>query len=635
MTLGWFNAREATELGTALADHFATNSVAGPISHKGKSGTRDQGRAWQDFLQRAEREMRALRLNFYKKAQFANSFKWRLLEKGIERQLADEVTHTLVMRLSLNRKGSVAVPDIAATQPTRPAASKLNELLAQADQCVAQGAWADAVTLYERALQLKPRNADAHNSLGAALCRLGRYAEAETHLRESMRIKPNFADPHTNLGNVLRVTGRFEEGESALRRALKLRPADEIARSSLGMLLLSTGRLRDARLHFEKVVKIAPRNYDALFGLAQIAAMEGRFTEADTLFKRLLNENPDMPGPLASMAGYRKMTSADSAWRERVERIVSGGIETVAEINLRFALGKYYDDVRDYDSAFKNFARGNELMKSMVRPYNREAHEGFVEDLIRVYSRETVSCIGAGASDSKLPVLVVGMPRSGTSLMEQIIASHPKAHGAGELTFWTGFVRDHEAEIRRSSLSDSAREQAANEYLRELTGYSAEALRIVDKAPANTEYLGIIHSVFPRARIIHMQRDPIDTCLSCYFQHFSSALAFALDLGDLAHYYRQFHRFMAHWRSVLPAGTILDVPYEELVTDQEKWTRRILEFLELDWDECCLQFHDTKRAVATASTWQVRQKMHQGSVQRWRKYSKYLGPLRELEKLGA
>jgi hypothetical protein len=274
-------------------------------------------------------------------------------------------------------------------------------------------------------------------------------------------------------------------------------------------------------------------------------------------------------------------------------------------------------------------------MRQFAKPYARAEHHAFVDDLIKAYTAETIASIGAGASDSMLPVLVVGMPRSGTSLAEQIIASHPAAYGAGELLFWTDAVRQHEATIRRGLIDLPARAELAKNYLSLLRSHAPGAERVVDKAPANLEFLGVIHSVFPKARIIYMSRDPIDTALSCYFQQFSSALSFTLDLGDLAHYSREFHRIMQHWRSVFPAGSILEVPYEQLVADQEAWTRRIVEFLGLEWDERCLNFHQTQRPVATASTWQVRQKIYQSSVARWRSYSKFIGPLRELEDLGA
>jgi hypothetical protein len=172
----------------------------------------------------------------------------------------------------------------------------------------------------------------------------------------------------------------------------------------------------------------------------------------------------------------------------------------------------------------------------------------------------------------------------------------------------------------------------AEEYLRILEGLSANASRVVDKAPVNSDFLGLIYSVFPNARVIYMQRDPIDTCLSCYFQQFLTGLNFTFDLSDLAHYYREHRRIMAHWRAVLPPGFIFDVPYEELVADQETWSRKMLEFIDLEWDPRCLEFHTNKRQVVTASAWQVRQKIYTSSVARWRKYEKFIGPLKSLGK---
>jgi hypothetical protein len=228
-------------------------------------------------------------------------------------------------------------------------------------------------------------------------------------------------------------------------------------------------------------------------------------------------------------------------------------------------------------------------------------------------------------------VFVVGMMRSGTSLVEQIIASHPAVAGAGELSFWNDAVRKYNALLRQEPLPESLRRQLAEGYLQALERHSVDASRVVDKAPINSNYLGVIHSVFPNARIIYMRRDPIDTCLSCYFQPLSVSHSFTLDLSDLAHYYREHQRLMAHWRSVLPPGAILDVPYDQLVADQEGWTRKILDFVGLEWDPRCLDFHTTARPVATASYWQVRQRIYNDSVQRWRHYRKFIGPLLDLK----
>jgi hypothetical protein len=251
--------------------------------------------------------------------------------------------------------------------------------------------------------------------------------------------------------------------------------------------------------------------------------------------------------------------------------------------------------------------------------------------MIRARVPATVGRSDGADSKSMKPVFVVGMPRSGTSLTEQIISSHPDARGAGELEFWSDAVQRHRADIQAGPLNDEIRARLADSYLKVLDAKSGEAGRVVDKAPVNSDYLGVIHSVFPNARIIYMQRDPIDACLSCYFQKFVLSLNFTMDLFDLADYYRQHERLMTHWRRVLPAGTILDVPYEGLVADQQGWTRKILDFLGLEWDERVLDFHATDRPVATASFWQVRQKIYKNSVQRWRNYERYIGPLLDLK----
>ena len=184
--------------------------------------------------------------------------------------------------------------------------------------------------------------------------------------------------------------------------------------------------------------------------------------------------------------------------------------------------------------------------------------------------------------------------------------------------------------MRQDIKSEPARSKVADEYLRILEGHSANALRVVNKAPVNSDFLGIIYSVFPNARVIYMQRNPFDTCLSCYFQQFLAGLNFTYDLSDLAHYYGEHRRMMAHWRAVLPRGFILDVPYEELVADQETWSRKMLDFIGLEWDPRCLDFHTNKRQVVTASAWQVRQKIYNNSVARWRNYEKFIDPLKIL-----
>jgi tetratricopeptide (TPR) repeat protein len=633
--LGWFNTRKATELGAELADQYLTGVTAGQAAPK-KKAKGNQGNVLEGVLRRADSEIRQLQLNFFKRAKLANTFKWRLLENGVERQVADEITQTLVMHVSLNRgslpAGATALPDLAAAGAVSP--RRARELRDLGNVCISREDYDQALAVLHQLVKLKPRDADAWHNLGFVFSRKGRLLEAQECYSRAIAVRPNFASAHGNLGNVLRVIGRVELAERSLRRALKLNPSDEAVRCGLGEALIVRGLLSEAQTQFRKVLKSKPRYLDALIGLGQIAAMEGRFAEAEELLKQALQSDPDSTSAWAHLARLRKMTRADAEWIERVKALAERVSDPIDEANLRYALGKYYDDVAEYDSAFANFDRANSLLKPLAKEYPREAHESFIDDVIRSNTREAIAAAAAtGGSDSRIPVLVTGMPRSGTSLVEQIIASHPMAFGAGELSFWTAAVKDHEEGIRKGTLSEPVRKKLAAEFLSELARHSTQAQRIIDKAVDNTEYLGLIHTVFPQARFIYVRRDPIDTCLSCYFQQFSTGLSFTLDLERLVHYYRQFHRVVAHWRKVLPADVLLEVPYEELVADPETWTRRIIDFVGLEWDERCLSSHSTDRRVATASAWQVRQKIYRGSVARWRHYAKHIGPLESLREL--
>jgi tetratricopeptide (TPR) repeat protein len=624
--LDWFNSREAAQIGAALADEFAP-PASSATAHRSSPVTRSMER----LLTRADSEVRLLRLNFYKKAKFANSFKWRLIENGVAQEMADDVTQSLVMHLSQNTPVSMRDRDSTAPSDGRSSSAMRKHLLAKGNQAFANGAFSDAVAIYQDCLARAPRNPEALHNLGSALTKLGLLGDAEEYVRQAIKSRPDFAEAHCTLGIVLHAKGENAESEIWLRRALKLNPNYLEARIHHGVSLLALGRLQEARARFAKVLKVSPRNANCIFLLGQIARMEGKFAEAEALYKQALDINPGMPNALAALVGARKMTTADAHWLASAQTIANGGIEPLEEADLRFAMGKYCDDVGDFEQAFQNYQRANQLAKTAAEPYDRDERSSFVDDMIRIYSGAAISTVADGASSSTKPVFVVGMPRSGTSLAEQIIASHPAAKGAGELGFIDDKMTARGSEFRRALLGDATKKHLADAYLRNLEARAGNASRIVDKAPVNSDYLGAIYSTFPNARIIYMQRDPIDTCLSCYFQYFSAAMNFSMDLSDLAHYFREHKRLMAHWREVMPPGSILNVPYSELVADQEAWTRKILDFLGLEWDPRCLDFHKTERQVVTASSWQVRQKIYRGSVARWHNYEKFIGPLLSLK----
>jgi tetratricopeptide (TPR) repeat protein len=626
--LKWFNTREAADLGAALAAQFAAAAATQPV--RGSEGKRkENASALAQLHERADREVRPLELNFYQMARFANSFKWKLIENGVESGVADGVTQSLIMHLSRGPAGATTNRGATAAQAGGDHSGKTHDLLTRAEKALKAGDNAQAVDLYDEFVSLVPSRADALNALGAALYNLGRYQEAEQRYREAIDLDPDYAAALINLATLLQANP--DVAEPLLRRALKINPKYRGARAMLGLMLLSSGREHEAKAALRKALKASPRDHVALLGLAHIARVDGRFDEAESLLKRTLEISPKMPTAWASLNGTRKMTTADSDWFATAEEIVESGVPLWDEAQLRFAMGKYCDDIKDYERAFANFRRGNDLLKIVAERYDRQVHTSFADDLIRVHTRGTLASITEGGSASAKPIFVLGMPRSGTSLTEQIIASHPAAAGVGEPDYWLKAALANHDEIRQKVLDLPARKKLAEDYLRLIERRFPDALRIVDKTPTNSDFVGFIHTVFPNARVIRMRRDPMDTCLSCYFQNFSTSQTFTMDLGDLADYYRTHQRLMDHWCGALPAEAILEVPYEGLVADQETWTRKILDFLGLEWDERCLAFHETKRSVVTASAWQVRQKIYRHSVERWRNYDKFIGPLKGLK----
>jgi Flp pilus assembly protein TadD len=635
MLLDWFNAREAAQAGTTLAEYFLSEDGAsakpGRKTQPSKNGRPDL----QRFLQRVSREAGPLKLNLFRRAKLLNSFKWRLLERGVDRDAVDELTELVLLQLSGRSLGLEASAGTLGTRAVeRRSSRRVPALLSEAEARLSAGDHAEAVARYREALSLEPRNAVAHNRLGVALQMQGKLREAEAEFRRAIELKSTYAEAYLRLGTVLRWRGNFSASETALRRAVKLDPRSEEALVALGHTLSGLGSWEQAKSCIEKALRLKPRSAHALCALGWVASIEGRFEEAERLLREAINVDPGCGEAWAHLADLRRMTPADKDWLEGAERALAKGTSTLEEAKLRFAIGKYFDDLRNYSRAFKEYKAGNELYKSVASPYDRAARTRFVDEMTRTYTRERLAARAADAGESDKPVFVVGMMRSGTSLMEQIIASHPDAAGAGELDFWNGTVHRERTFLQREAPDAQLCKQLAESYVRILNRHSPQASRVVDKAPVNSDFLGLIHLVFPNARFIYMRRDPIDTCLSCYFQEFANMAAFTLDLADLAHYYREHHRLIAHWREALPAGTLLEVPYAQLTADQEAWSRKVIEFIGLPWDARCLQFHETERPVVTASNWQVRQRIYSSSVGRWKNYEKFIGPLLELRKLG-
>jgi tetratricopeptide (TPR) repeat protein len=431
------------------------------------------------------------------------------------------------------------------------------------------------------------------------------------------------------MGNTFQELGKLDDAVSSYQKAISLNPNYVEAHNNLGHTLQKQGRLEEAITSFQRALALKPDITEARINLATIYTDLGRFDSAESVLSRVLEFEPEHPGAWAAKTGLRKMTSEDGQWLETALKLAADPNLTSEEmIAMQFAIGKYYDDTGQYDLAFPAFRQANVLRRQAAGEFNRAEFSRLIDALITIYNVAFMQRQTEEPNPSKLPTFIVGMPRSGTSLAEQIIASHPSAFGAGELNFLLERL-DHAALLSESHDMDFIRGIAAS-YEEHLRRYSAEAIRIVDKMPSNFLRLGLIHAMFPQARIIHIMRNPIDTCLSIYFQNFLSSHAYATDLDDLAFYYCEYDRLMHHWRKVLPTDRFLEVPYESLIDNQAEWSRRIIEFIGLEWDERCLDFHETERKVGTSSNWQVRQKIYHSSKARWRNYEKHLGPLLSL-----
>jgi tetratricopeptide (TPR) repeat protein len=526
------------------------------------------------------------------------------------------------------------------------------------------GNFEEAIIASRQAIALNPRLAMAHNNLGLALVGLGRRQEAVPSYREALALNPNYVEALNNLGNVLPELGERREAVSLLRKAIELDPKrpeshralasllfefrqyaesadsyrrtlaldprDALGHAGLGAVLRMQGVAREAEASCQAALAIDRRCAPALSLLGELRADRGGFAEAEELFRQAIAIDPEFPFAFYGIATNRKMSRDDGMWLEGVQALLGKPLALRHEISLRYALGKYFDDTERYDDAFANYRKANELSRRYGVRYDPSAVSQRVEHVMRSFDAAAIRAYQSGADPSERPVFIIGMPRSGTSLTEQILASHPAVFGAGELAFWQLALGAHEVVQLESRAEPDLVPNMARDYLDGLKRLSRDALRVIDKMPSNFMSAGLICAALPRARIIHVRRDPIDTCLSIYFHYLSHAHPYANDLESLAHYYRQYLRITDHWRTTLPASSLLDVPYEGLIEDQEGWTRRMLDFIDLPWDPKCLDFHQTDRSVITLSKWQVRQKIHSSSAGRWRHYEKYVGPLRRL-----
>jgi tetratricopeptide (TPR) repeat protein len=516
---------------------------------------------------------------------------------------------------------------------------------------------------YSRALALNPEYAEAHSNRAFLLTALGRHDEAADAARRAIALNPRLVDAYLNLADVeasrhrhhaslqaldalqsvaphhpaglvarAQALRQLERNDEALRfaqQAVATAPQSAHAHHSLGQVLQALGRHDEALAAFEHAAALPGTvAEEALVARATLFLETGRKDEAMAAFDRALTAFPGSMKALAARAEAKTFKPGDPDIEAMNAVLAQGDRRSVDDrLAAHFALGKAYLDVGDAPRAFRHLDTGNR-QKRLTFAYDPAAALRWLQRIAETFTPALIERFAAAGAPSELPVFIVGMPRSGSTLVEQILASHPQVYGAGELSTLrlivesSGAFPDFMQPVSREDLARMGRT-----YLERVTALAQGKQRVVDKMPGNFFYAGLISLILPGARIIHCRRDAVDTCLSCYTKLFAGEQQFAYDQTELGTFYRAYEKLMAHWRAVLPPAQFIEVDYEAVVDDLEGEARRLIGFLNLPWDEACLKFHENRRVVRTASVNQVRQPVYTTSKGRWRRYADHLGPL--------
>ena len=487
------------------------------------------------------------------------------------------------------------------------------------------GRLGEAEASYRKAIALRPDYLEAHNNLGLALKDQGKPDAAAICFLKALALNPNLPSIHYNLGMARRSQGRLADSANCFKRAVALDPNFADAHNNLAIVLREQGRPGEAVPHYRAILALRPDYPEARANLGHALRDQGRFDEAIAAYREAIGLGRDVCLCYHGLSVCRKFSEADrSLIDDMLTALETPRLSDTDRCLLCFALGKAFDDLGDAETAIRYFDLGNRI-DGEKRRFDAAEFTALVDFLISSFPDAAPS---APAADSELPVLIVGLPRSGTTLVEQILASHPEVAAAGELDFW---LRRLDTVRRQVGRLDAAGEAAAiREYPALLREYAAAAPRVTDKMPFNFLFLGYIHRLFPNARIIHCRRSPIDTALSIYLTRFAGTHDFACRRADIVHYVWEYQRLMAHWRGVLPPDRLLEIDYETLVADQEAVSRSLVAFCGLGWDDACLDFHATDSGIVTASAWQARQPVYRSSAERWRRYEPWLDELRQL-----
>jgi len=490
----------------------------------------------------------------------------------------------------------------------------------------------DAERSYQKATKISPKFVEAHNNLGNVLIDMKRLKEASVAYRKALKIHPSHPMLLNNLGNVLQLRGEYKTAISWLNKAIAEQPNYADAYNNLGNALAGQGEPDSAITAYRKAIQFDPRHKQAYDGLGATLSDQGEFDKAISTYREAINIFPDSTQAYLSLSMIKTFSEYDGDIRAMESLYSRKGISDKKKMNLAFGLGKAFEDFGEYERAIEFFMQATHLKRASFDYSIFGEQEKFCK-LKEVFSPEFFSDRRGIGDPDQTPIFILGMPRSGTSLVEQIVASHPDVFGAGELTdiidlteviCGTGSRKKYPECI--AGLESGIFKNFGKQYVTSIRKHSENTKFITDKFPHNFLHIGFIKAILPNAKIIHLVRDPMDNCLSLFKNDFAKGQYYSYDMTELGQYYNLYLEMMEHWRNTLP-DFIYDLSYEKLVSNQEEQTRRLLEFCNLSWDESCLDFHKTRRTVKTASNAQVRRPIYKESIKLWKRYEKKLKPL--------
>ena len=564
-----------------------------------------------------------------------------------QRPQSPETHYNLALALgALNRPGDSAAhmeraaalgfaAAVKARDDANPGASVMRDFNA-ALAYQQQGNSREAERLYLAVLARDPLNFEASNNLGVLYVKEDRYGEAATVLARAVEQRPSSAEAHHSLAMALRMLNCYEEATVHARRAIAIRPDYAEAHTNLGFALFGLRRLDEALTSIERAIALKPDFAPAYADLGQTLAALGRLDEARTAFETAIARDPSQPG-FYQLLGHLKRFAADDPQLAAMEAFAGDPdrLSPGQQLVLHFGIGKAYADLGRHEQSFAHLLEGNRLMRQRI-VYDEAPLLNWLERIRAVFTPELMRMKAGQGDPTDVPVFIVGMPRSGSTLIEQILASHPMVSDRGEFRQLKQLAERLEGPPGTTERYPEVMPLVSAERLRALGRDYRDALgadppvvkRITDKMPSNFAFAGLIALALPNARIIHTRRNPLDTCLSCFSLLFSGGQQpQTYDLGELGRYFRTYETLMEHWRALLPPGMMLEVDYEDVVADLEGQARRLIAHCGLPWDEACLNFHRTDRRIMTASFAQVRQPLYRNSIARSRPYMHLLGPL--------